>query len=168
MALASCKKESGNDTTLPTSQKDVVTFFSVSFYNVIDSSVNYCSYVDTDGDGPLFPSISGTALKVNAEYEVSIRLKDESRTPAVDLYSKLRSDGKNYKVCFSNTIGLTLVPTDSDGSLPIGFESTLKTGATPDFSNFNFTIMHQPGVKNGSCSPGTVYFNCSIPVSIVN
>lgn len=171
--LTACSKDddsasSGNSTstTTPTGPQDTVTSFMVFFTNTVDSVTEVGSYDDPDGPGPKPANIGGVVLKKNSSYIVSLNLEDATATPKVFLHTKIKNNGKDYKVCISNPLGTTVNATDSDGTLPIGLVNFLTTGSTTGNDNMNFTIKYQKGCKSGSCSPGTVYYTCNIPVYV--
>ena len=163
-----CKKDNNSNTTvngtLPT---DTVTSFMVNFINTVDSTVEVASYDDPDGNGPINPTIGGVTLKKNSSYRVTFMILDESNpNQMVLLHSKIKSAGKDYKICISSPLGCSISATDSDGSYPIGLDNLMSTSSTTGSDYMNFTIKYQAGVKNGQCDPGQVLFTCNLPVSI--
>jgi hypothetical protein len=169
LVLNACKKEesSSNDTkvSLPAGPQDTVTSFMITFFNTIDSSSTIAEYADEDGLGPKSPTFGGFSLEKNTLYQVSFRVEDGTGTPIV-LNNKIKTNGKDYKICVNNPLGISFVPTDSDGSLPIGLMQNMTTSSTTGDGNMTFTIKYQKGVKNGQCEPGIVYFSCTLPFSV--
>jgi len=168
ISINACKKES-NSTNITTGSlpTDTVTSFMVNFINTVDSTVDVASYDDPDGNGPINPSIGGVTLKKNSSYRVTFMILDESNPiQMVMLHNKIRTAGKDYKLCMSNPLGVSVTATDSDGSFPIGLDNLMTTGATTGNDYMNFTIKYQAGVKNGQCDPGQVFFTCNLPISI--
>ncbi len=171
--ISSCKKEdkesnnsSNNSNQNPTTPSDTVTSFMVYFEDTKDSITDIVSYDDPDGAGPKPANISGVALKTNRLYKLTFRIEDgTNKSNIVILNSKLKTNGKDYKLCFTNTMGLAATPTDTDGSLPIGLTYDLTTQNAGN-GNFTFTIKYQKGTKNGDCAPGIVYHTCTIPVYV--
>ncbi|MCC6818282.1 MAG: hypothetical protein IT245_05285 [Bacteroidia bacterium] len=169
--MSACSKDdsgSNNDgnVALPAGPQDTVTSFMVFFTNTVDSSVEVGSYDDVDGPGPITPNLGGVVLKKNSTYVLSFFIEDGTGPSKVYLHTKIKNNGKDFKFCFSNPLGINVVSTDSDGSLPIGLVSTLNTSNSTGMDQLNFTIKYQKGVKNGSCSPGIVYHSCNIPIII--
>lgn len=171
--LTACSKDdssnpdgSSSNNQLPAGPQDTVTSFMVFFTNTTDSMTEVGSYDDPDGPGPKPANIGGVVLKKNASYIVSINLEDATNQPKVFLHTKIKNNGKDYKVCLSNPLGSSVVPTDSDGSMPIGLVNLMTTGSSVGNEQMNFTIKYQKGTKSGSCSPGVVYYSCNIPVYI--
>ena len=171
LIISSCSKDDNNQPTssnvnLPAGPQDTVTSFMVTFFNTSDSTNEIASYDDPDGPGPLKGNVGGVMLKKNSNYLVSLRIEDATGGSVVYLHNKIKTNGKDYKVCIGNQLGISSNPIDSDGSFPIGLESTLSTSSTTGYSNLTFTIKYQKGVKNGDCSPGATYYTCGIPVMI--
>lgn len=168
ISINACKKESSNtQTTTGNMPTDTVTSFMVNFINTVDSTVDVASYDDPDGSGPINPTIGGVTLKKNSSYRVTFLILDESNpNQMVLLHNKIRTAGKDYKLCMSNPLGVSVTATDSDGSFPIGLDNLMTTGSTTGSDYMNFTIKYQAGVKNGQCDPGQVFFTCNLPVSI--
>ena len=171
--ISSCKKEdnknsnsSNNTTLIPGPVSDTVSSFIVYFEDTKDSITEIVSYDDPDGSGPKPANINGAALKANRLYKLTFRIEDgTNKSNIVILNSKIKTNGKDYKLCFTNTMGLVSNPTDTDGNLPIGlnYDITTKTAGN---GNLTFTIKYQRGTKNGDCTPGTVYHTCTIPLYV--
>lgn len=166
--LYSCSKTDetpSNSTALPAGPQDTVTSFMVYFYDVVDSVYEVGNYDDPDGPGPKSASIGGVTLKKDRTYQITYRIEDATGTPVM-LHNKIKTNGKDYKICIGNQLGCNSQATDSDGSLPIGLTSRLTTSSTTGYANLSFTIKYQKGVKNGDCSPGTTYYTCAIPIFV--
>lgn len=171
ISFIACSKEDDNNSntvvSLPAGVQDTVTSFMVFFTNNIDSSVEVASYDDPDGPGPKSPNIGGVTLNKNANYKVTFFIEDATNASQISyLHTKIKNNGKDFKICASNPLGMTLTAKDSDGTFPIGLVNDLTTGSTLGNDNINFTVKYQKSVKNGQCSPGIVYFSCNIPVGV--
>jgi hypothetical protein len=167
-AFNACKKSSDSPSSSSSGLTDNVTSFYVYFTNTSDSMVDVGNYDDPDGPGPMQANISGVSLKANSSYEVTFSIKDETdQNKTVYIDSKIKSQGKDFKICIGNPLGITVQSTDSDGSMPIGLENILSTSSTKGDAKLNFTIKDQKGVKNGTCSPGQVFFSFDMPISVL-
>ncbi len=165
--FVSCKKDKSNEPdVLSDGPKDTITDFYVNFYNVIDSTTEVGAYADPDGPGPLESTIGGVSLKANSLYLVTMTIEDATSSSTVYIHNKIKNNGKDYKICVDNPLGISVSPTDSDGSMPIGLVNDLTTSSTTGNDKINFSIKYQKGVKDGQCSPGVLYYNCSIPVTV--
>lgn len=171
LLLTACSKDdtetpgSGGTTTLPAGPQDSVTTFMVYFTNTVDSTTEIGSYDDPDGPGPKSSNVGGVVLKKNASYIVTFYIEDATGS-TVFLHNKIKTNGKDYKICISNPLGINVNATDSDGSMPIGLVNMLQTSSTTGSANLNFTVKYQKGSKNGTCSPGIVYHSCNIPIFV--
>ncbi len=147
--------------------QDTVTNFYVYFSDPIDSSAEVAAYEDQDGPGPMEASFGGVSLKANTHYIVTFVIEDGTN-PAKTVYlnNKILSNARDYKLCISSPLGITIKPTDSDGLLPIGLENELNTSSTTGNGSINFSLKYQKGVKNGQCEPGTTIFNANFPISV--
>lgn len=172
MIFTSCSKEettsaSLNNNTLPAGPQDTITTFMVYFTNTTDSVTEIGSYDDPDGPGPKPANIGGVALKANSTYLITFFIEDATKASApVYIHNKIKNNGAQYKICTSNPLGTTVDPLDSDGIYPIGLVNNMLTTGNTGNDNMNFTIKYQKDVKNGSCSPGVVYYSCNIPIGI--
>ncbi|MEZ4804923.1 MAG: hypothetical protein R2852_05425 [Bacteroidia bacterium] len=167
-AFNACKKSDDSPNSASTEVKDTVTSFFVYFANTSDSMVEVGNYDDPDGPGPMQATISGVSLKANSTYEVTFSIKDETNQNKIEyIDSKIKSQGKDFKICIGNPLGITVQATDSDGSMPIGLENILNTSSSKGDVKLNFTIKNQKGVKDGTCSPGEVYFSFDMPISVL-
>lgn len=165
-----CSKEetdnTNNTTSTLTGPQDTVTSFMVYFTNTVDSVTEVGSYDDPDGPGPRSANIGGVVLKKNASYIVTFMIEDATGKSKVFLHNKIKTYGKDYKICISNPLGISTNAIDSDGTMPIGLVNDLLTTSSTGSGTFNFTIKYQKGCKNGSCSPGSVYYTCNLPVYV--
>ncbi len=169
-ALAACfvscgKKDQG--TPVAEGPKDTITSFMVNFYDPIDSTTEVGAYDDPDGPGPIQPSIGGVALKKNTAYVVTFMIEDATNPKSiVYIHNKIKSNGKDYRLCTTNSLGISVTAKDSDGSMPIGLVNDLNTSSSTGTNSMVFTIRYQKGVKDGQCSAGSLYYQCSLPVSV--
>jgi hypothetical protein len=169
--FTSCSKQEQIEVT-PTAFKapvllDTITNFYVHFSDPIDSATEVGAYEDIDGPGPMEGAISGVSLKANTHYIVTFMMEDATNPEnPINIQNKIRTYGKDYRLCISNQLGMAITPTDSDGVMPIGLVNELNTTSTTGDGSISFTLKYQKGVKNGDCSPGTVVYKCTIPISV--
>lgn len=151
-----------------TTPPDTVCNFMVYFTDPETTTVEVAEYEDLDGAGPMLPTIGGVSLSANTKYIVTFRIEDATnqRGNKVYIHDKIKADGKDFKICISNPLGIQVLPTDTDGTLPIGLENEFTTSSVKGGCNLQFSIRYQKGVKNGDCSPGINYFTCSIPATV--
>ena len=172
--FSSCSKEDSPVTTPDpikafTTPQDTITNFYVFFSDPIDSAAEVGAIEDPDGPGPKESSISGVALKANTHYVVTFAMEDATNPEkTINIQNKIKTAGKEYKICVSNPLDITVKAIDSDGLLPIGLVNDLHTTSTTGNSTINFSVKYQKDVKNGDCAPGILIYNCSIPVTVYN
>lgn len=157
-AITSCKK----DDDLPEvpqpneNEEEVITTMKLTF---IDSAsvqpTVTATFRDPDGDGGNGPDIFDTIrLANNTTYFTSILLLNETVTPADTISNEVLDEGGDHLFCFTASgANVTVVRTDSDGTYEIGLQSTWYTENASN-GTVQVVLKHQPGVKDGTCSPG--------------
>ena len=124
--------------------------------------------LDPTGATPPDTSLATLHLKPNASYTVQIQLLDS----LVDVTPEIKTRENYHLFCFDVAPGvkLTCVQTDKDTNptpLPIGL-TDLFTTTSISSGSLEVTLHHQPNVKNGSCSPGSIDMDCTFTVNIAN
>lgn len=158
--FTACKKDKKNTVTNPANpnSEEVITTFKITFVdpNGIQPSV-IAQFIDLDGPGGNAPITFDTiALAANSFYNANIHLLNESVTPIDTITHEIVAEGVDHLFCFDAdaSLNLTIQRTDLDANnLPIGITSSWTTTG----SSTGYTIIrlkHQPGVKDGTCSPG--------------
>ncbi len=161
-------KDTSTKIPVATTAQDTISNFFVYFTNPVTSNVEVAAYEDLDGAGPKPAIIGGVTLKANTYYVVTFRIEDATNHTGnrVYIHDKIKNNGTDYKICISTPMGISVNPTDSDGSMAIGLVNDLYTSPGIGSDKINFSIKYQKGVKDGQCAPGTLYFNCNIPVTV--
>lgn len=123
---------------------------------------------DLDGTGGKLPdtTMAMLALKPNATYTGKIFFVNEQETPADTLNKSMALD--EHLVVYKPSTGLntTFVRTDKDkNNLEVGFNYNMSTGAA-SIGRLRVVLRHQPGVKNGSESPGTTDIDVGFKTTI--
>ncbi len=160
--VTGCKKD--EDSPIPSSHDDhhnhnhveVMTSLIISFVDTagIQSSVNY-AFRDPDGDGGNAPTQHDTIrLVANTYYNATVQILNESENPAEDITPEIQDEDDEHLFCYtpSNT-NVSIVRTDSDGTFEVGLTTLWSTGAAAN-GNTTVILKHQPGVKDGTCTPG--------------
>lgn len=156
---ASCKKEEAA-VAVPEPGNEYLTTVMLLATNAADSS---------DMVSAKWVSIPGAAidtshitlnLKKNASYKVSVKFLDESKSPSSDITPEILERANYHLICFNvaPALQMTVAATDHDTNtpaLPIGL-SNLFTTTGVSSGNLELLLHHQPNVKNGDCSPGSV------------
>lgn len=155
---ASCKKDKDDvmDPQPPVNEGEVITTIRLSF---IDSAgvlpLHTATFRDPDGDGGMAPDIHDTIrLTENNTYFVSLLLLNETETPPDTISNEVLAEADEHIFCFTPSgADLNIVRTDSDGTYEIGLKSTWYSGVAGT-GTVKVVLKHQPGSKDGSCTPG--------------
>jgi len=109
------------------------------------------TFSDPDGVGGTAPVVDALNLAPNTVYKGTITLKDESKTPAQDITSEVKSEGDEHELFYNVTgANLTVTKTDLDANnRPIGLEATFETAATSS-GTLRVTLKHQPDLKGST------------------
>lgn len=153
-----CKKDDDKTSTPPppTNESEIITTATLTFTDVSGAEPSFtATFRDPDGDGGSGPDIFDTIrLRDSTVYFVSLTLLDETKNPAEDITEEVKEEGDEHRVCYTpSTVNVDIDLTDTDGTHPIGIESGWTTGAAGNGS-VRVTLKHQPGIKDGSCTPG--------------
>ena len=169
MSISACKK----DKPLPEPEEnELITKVSLKFTNVANASdVATVTWSDPDGDGGVAPTIGTLNLKANTAYtfEVSEVLNETaSEADERNILNEIIEEADEHLWIYKPATGLNLVVvrTDKDANnFQIGIKGTAAVGAAST-GNLQVTLRHQPGVKDGSDTPGSTDFSAAIPVNI--
>lgn len=159
--VSSCKKDDdapqpSNPTIPPVNEEELITSVILSFVDTagVQPTVQY-AFRDPDGDGGNAPTQQDTIrLVANTYYDATIQLLNESETPAEDITLEVKDEDDEHLFCYSpSNNNVTIARTDSDGTYEIGITTFWWTGASANGAT-TVTLKHQPGIKDGTCSPG--------------
>ncbi|HYF02595.1 MAG TPA: hypothetical protein VEC36_04420 [Patescibacteria group bacterium] len=120
---------------------------------------------DPDGEGGNTPTrIDTIVLETGASYNGMIQVRDESKTPAVDLTEEIKEEKNSHQFFYTflnvTNIGITREDFDTNTPpLPIGLEFKITTaGSATAATNaaLNIALSHYDGIaKSASRSPET-------------
>ncbi|MFM9944361.1 MAG: hypothetical protein ACKVQB_03935 [Bacteroidia bacterium] len=140
----------------PTNEEELITTLKVEMTDTLTGQKLNYFFRDLDGEGGKNPSQWDTIkLSDSSFYKVSLKFLNESNPNAiVDITQEILAEKTIHIICL-NPVGIntTILRTDTDGTYQVGLSSTWKTGATSS-GDVTIILKHQPGVKNGSCTPG--------------
>ncbi|MBU2018363.1 MAG: hypothetical protein KJ941_01845 [Bacteroidetes bacterium] len=160
-SLFGCKKNKIADPVKqPTdnNSSELITTVQLTFTDSANVEPNYVSvFRDIDGPGGQDPSSFDTIrLKKGTVYFGQISLLNEAASPTEDITSEVSSEGDEHLFCYTpNNLGeLVILRTDSDQVYEIGITTKWKTGSMARTGAVTVVLKHQPGVKDGTCSPG--------------
>lgn len=123
---------------------------------------------DLDGDTGNAPTISSGTLTANTSYTGSIQLLNRTESPAEDITLEVRAEGDEHEFFYTNTAGLTITKTDTDGTNPVGIETSLSTGAAGSGS-LTIVLKHEPTKPNDGTAAnagGSTDVQVTFPISI--
>lgn len=166
-----CKKDKDDVTAPPASsnEEEVITTMQLTFVDSSNSSnVKTATFRDPDGDGGLSYDIFDTIkLEPNKTWITSILLLNETVSPTDTISNEVLEEGVDHLFCFtpSGTIANVIKTDADDNGLPIGLESKWYTSAIGNGS-IQVELKHQPGIKNGTCSPGDTDISVVFPVVV--
>ena len=157
--LSSCKKDSDLVTVPPpvANEPELITTLQLHFTEVgMPSNTFTYEYSDVDGTGGNPPVADTIILDTNTSYTVTIDVLNESESPVDTLTSEIEAEKDDHLFCFDVMSGdLTITRTDVDNNtLEVGLSSSWVAGPTVGLGHMHVTLKHQPGVKDGSCTPG--------------
>lgn len=169
LSVASCKKDD-HTVTNPDDNQDVelITTLQVILNDSTGTiPTDTFTFRDLDGPGGQEPQVfDSIALKQSQTYFCSIRVLNESVSPSEDITQEIQDEAQDHLFCFNHPNGnMKVVLTDSDGNYPIGLQSTWYTYAA-DHSSIQISLKHQPGIKDGTCSPGETDIEIQFPLRI--
>lgn len=184
----------GNPLPTPNTQ-EVITTFKLILTDSATSTVYTYFYKDPDGDGGQAafygPGTTSTStqsdsvftLSPNATYFAEILLLDETKNPIDTISNEVGEEGADHMLFFnsSNPIGtpytvmlagsgIQITYTDLDAGSPqrgIGLQTRWRTYGASSKSPVNIILKHQPGVKDGTITPGDTDVDVTFKV-IVN
>lgn len=156
--IVGCGKDDDNPkpTQPPTSDNELITTVKLTFVdtNGIEPTV-IVRFRDPDGDGGNPPVQFDTIkLKANTVYNATLELFNESTSPVTNVSGEVFAEADEHLFCYTPAgVNLTIIRTDSDGVFELGLKTLWTTGNT-SVGTTKVVLKHQPGVKDGTCSPG--------------
>jgi hypothetical protein len=93
-------------------------------------------------------------ITLNANETVNATLEFLNEAENEDVTTEIREEDDEHLVCFDvSGANLTITATDSDGTHPVGLASEWTTGDAST-GTLILELRHQPGEKDGTCTPG--------------
>lgn len=156
IGFTSCEKDD-NKTDDPDHDHDeeLITTVKLTFTDSATQVGTTFQFKDIDGEGGNDPEIfDEITLLPNRTYNLSMQFLNESESPAEDITAEILEEDDEHIICFipANS-NVTIKRTDSDGTNEVGLESKWTTKAESS-GTVAISLKHQPGVKDGSCTPG--------------
>lgn len=168
LTFSACTDDEPKPNNPPSNEGELITTLKVIFTDSTDNSIKSFTFKDTDGDGGNNPTqFDSIILNTSRTYSVSILLLDESKTETDTISNEVLEEADEHLFVFTpSSINLNIVITDMDSKgLPIGLKSKWKTGAVSN-GTITIALKHQPGVKDGSSTPGETDIEIAFPIRI--
>ncbi|MBA2613077.1 MAG: hypothetical protein H0U95_13995 [Bacteroidetes bacterium] len=138
-------------------EPEVFTTMKLKFVDSSNvSNIKYATFRDPDADGgggyDIFDTIK---LAPNKTWITTILLLNEIASPIDTVSNEVLEEGVDHLFCFTPTgSSATVKRTDIDANgRQIGLQSKWRT-STLGNGTMQVELRHQPGVKDGTCSPG--------------
>lgn len=139
---------------------------------MVDSATNApagtFTWSDPDGIGGSNPTqIDTVKLAANKTYLTDIMVYAKHDDHEDNITAEILEEKNDHLFVFKNiTANLTILITDKDdNNRPIGLKSKWTTGASSNGS-VNIVLRHQPGVKDGTETPGDTDIDVVMPVQV--
>jgi len=137
-------------------EEELITTVIYTLTNTANNSdIVTLTFTDLDGEGGASGTydISGP-LTASATYSGDIQFLNATENPAEDITEEVEEEGEEHEVFYTNTAGLTITKTDTDGNgNPLGLMTTVNTGTA---SNGTLTVIlrHEPTKPNDGTATG--------------
>lgn len=171
LSIHSCKKDKDpvnpSGGTPPPDEAELITTLKLIFTDSATSVKTAFTFADPDGEGGNAPTQFDTIMLAPSKtYYTQIILLNESVSPVDTISNEVQAENDEHLFCYTPTgANITIARIDSDGTYEVGLESKWITGLIST-GTVNIILKHQPGIKDGTCSPGDtdieLDFNCKI------
>lgn len=168
--FSSCKNDP-DDPNNPgdDNEQELITSLLIAFTDTSNANNTFTyGFRDPDGDGGAAPTqFDEIVLEANKTYNATLQVLDESNPAEVeDITIEILAEDDEHLFCYTvSGADLELIRTDSDGTFPIGVATRWRAGAAGS-GTVRVTLKHQPGVKDGSCTPGDTDIELDFVVKI--
>lgn len=171
-SIQSCKTEcekNPDSVDCISNEEELLTTLKVL---VLDSSAT--SVVDTfifaDADNNGAPERFDTImLAPGSHYNVRVEIWNESASPYENITTEVEEEKNDHAFFFQATnIDVNISYSDFDSNnppLPVGLQTQWQTGSAGNGS-IRITLKHQPGVKDGTSTPGDTDIEVAFPCVI--
>ena len=176
LALTACKKdEEDAETPPPTNEEEVITTVVITFTDPENTANTYeLRFSDPDGAGGNAPTITSDPLPASFGFVATVRVLNESVSPAVDLTPQIQSEGVEHQFFYQTTganLSMSYGDADANGK-PIGLLCAAATGLASSGS-IMVTLRHGPDKNAANVAAGDITnaggetdAEVSIPVTI--
>ncbi|CAM3778358.1 hypothetical protein [Aquirufa aurantiipilula] len=170
LVLFSCKKDPAVE---PTDDNELITTVELEFTNSKNVTKTF-SFQDLDANSITPPDkFESIVLDANENYDMEVKVYDESRKPRVDVTEKIEEDAEAhlfvYKVTPASLFSLKAKDKDKN-NLPVGLKNTGKTQGK-GVGKLHVILKHQPPAngkrtKNGDEEIGSTDIDLEFKLEI--
>jgi hypothetical protein len=164
----SCKDDITTPNNPPANESELITTMVVSMKDSADGTLKSFVFRDKDGEGGAGPTQFDTIkLQSGRTYECKLLLLDESKTTTDTVSNEVLEEADEHLFIFEiSAADMSIKIEDKDSKqLPLGLISKWMTKQKSKGS-VNIQLKHQPGVKDGSKTPGETDAMVEFPVII--
>ncbi len=166
LLLTACKKDKNepepNNPVQPNETELITTVKLILTDSANTSNVKSFMFRDVDGAGGNAPTNFDTiSLSPNTTYLTQVLLLDESKNPVDTISNEVLAEANDHMFFYTpstnanTSVTITDLDTNTPTPLPLGLQSKWKTtSATSALETMQIILKHQPGVKNGTITPG--------------
>jgi len=138
-------------------EEELITTVQLKFTETGTTNVSTFTFRDIDGDGGNAPTaFDNIVLAPGKTYDMAIELKDESKTPAVDITDEVKEEGDEHQFYFvvsAANVTISNLNNDANG-LPLGTTARWVTGAAST-GTVKVVLKHKPGGVKAAGDPIT-------------
>ena len=160
LVLGGCKKDK---TTPEENEEEVITTLQLQITPVSGGTPLTFSYRDIDGPGGNAPVVDAIELAPNMAYDVSLKVLNESVSPAEDITTEIEEESNAHRFYFTpsagSNIAVSALSTDAAG-IPVGLTSRWTTTAAAA-GTIGITLRHYPGNPPGKAADDAIDSNKS-------
>lgn len=157
------EKASPSNPVAPNNEAEVITTMQLTFIDTANTAnVVTAIFNDPDGDGGNAPTQHDTITLVKGTvYNVSLLLFDKTKTPVDTISNEVAEEADEHFFVYKfvgtpvSSIGFTYKDQDSNTPpLPLGLSTQWVVLNSIGTGTVQVILRHQPGVKNGTETPG--------------
>jgi len=163
--------QSCSDTTTPpapTNEEELITTLKIELTDTFSHEVFNYFFRDPDGEGAIAPiQWDSIILNSNRTFIAKVKFLNESNPNAVvNITDEIKKEQENHLVCYEiSNADLLITRTDSAGLFLLGLSSKWKSGLKSK-GDLTVRLKHQPGIKDGTCNPGSTDVEVKFPLII--
>jgi hypothetical protein len=170
VTFSACKKDKEVD---PTDDNELITTIKLNFTN--NGVTKSFLFEDKDGEGGNAPTkFEKIILEANKQYDFTIQLLDESKSPAVNISDIIAAEEKDQHLFLYNAIPITIISfSDFDkdkNNFNVGLTAKVNTTRSGT-GKLKVQLRHQPPIngkptKDGTSTPGSDDINLDFDLEI--